>query len=278
MKTAFIKRNIKPIIFISLVLLTCILGSKLYEDHQKQKIERLEEIVHLKTEVQEKEEVIEELKVPSEIETMEEVVNGTFNRRNEVREEKIIKEVEMQEIEKAYEWLDILDRELTLKSRCQLEQAMRKIQEKEYSLEYCESPENLEKFSDGYKEEKTVENLSVYRHEWNDHRNEWLDYLYVNSGYDRDMILTFLSENDNMGIDRPSNFKGNDGNYAYGICQLYYTYHKDFINSPGFQDPYVQMDYCIGVWNDAEKRGILGDTFHAYSFRYNAAPKVVFNK
>ena len=92
------------------------------------------------------------------------------------------------------------------------------------------------------------------------------------------MIMTFLSENDNMGINRPSNFTGFDGNRAYGICQLYYRYHKNFIDSPEFQDPYKQMDYCIGVWKDAKKRGILATTFYAYNFRYNAKKKLVFTK
>jgi len=81
-----------------------------------------------------------------------------------------------------------------------------------------------------------------------------------------------------MGLNRPSNFTGFDGKRAYGICQLYDTYHGDFIRSEEFQDPYKQMDYCIGVWNDAKKRGILGETFHAYSFRYNAKKKLVFVK
>lgn len=102
--------------------------------------------------------------------------------------------------------------------------------------------------------------------------------MYRKSGYDRDMILTFLSENDNMGLRRPSNNKWVWGYHAYGICQLYYKYHKLFIDSPEFDDPYKQMDYCMWVWMDAKKRGILPTTFYAYSFRHNALKKLTFNK
>ena len=28
------------------------------------------------------------------------------------------------------------------------------------------------------------------------------------------------------------------------LCQLHYSYNKDFINSPDFKDPYKQLDYC----------------------------------
>lgn len=119
---------------------------------------------------------------------------------------------------------------------------------------------------------------SVYRHEWNDERNEWLSYMYEKSWYDKDMILTFLSENDNMWIDRPSNFTWFNWQRAYWICQLYYTYHKDFIESEEFKDPYKQMDYCMWVWNNAKERWIIPTTFYAYAFRQNAMKKLVFNK
>lgn len=28
------------------------------------------------------------------------------------------------------------------------------------------------------------------------------------------------------------------------LCQLHYSYNKEFINSPDFKDPYKQLDYC----------------------------------
>lgn len=177
----------------------------------------------------------------------------------------------------------------------QLERLSKKLEVKE---NFCE--ENiLEKKEDIKKEEKKEEkvqekkvsgeseltqkkdeekSLSVYRHEWNDERNEWLSYMYEKSWYDRDMILTFLSENDNMWLNRPSNKTWYDWNRAYWICQLYYTIHKDFINSESFKDPYKQIDYCIWVWNDAKNKWRVATTFYAYSFRNNAAKKLVFVK
>ncbi len=101
--------------------------------------------------------------------------------------------------------------------------------------------------------------------------------MYQKSGCDKDIILTFLSENDSMWLRRPSGFKWFDGNHWYGICQMYYTWHKDFIDSPEMDDPYLQMDRCIGIWNDAKARNRIWQTFHAYSFRHNALKKVVFN-
>ena len=102
--------------------------------------------------------------------------------------------------------------------------------------------------------------------------------MYKKSSYDQDMILTFLSENDNMGLRRPSNWTWFDGERAYWICQLYYTYHKSFIDSPEMDNPYKQMDYCIEIWINAKKMGIIPTTFYAYSFRHNALKKLTFNR
>ncbi len=35
-----------------------------------------------------------------------------------------------------------------------------------------------------------------------------------------------------------------------GICQLRYRYHKPFMDSPEFFDPYNQIDYCVDVYRD----------------------------
>lgn len=34
------------------------------------------------------------------------------------------------------------------------------------------------------------------------------------------------------------------------ICQLRYTYHKNFMDSSDFSDPYNQIDYCVDVYLD----------------------------
>lgn len=121
----------------------------------------------------------------------------------------------------------------------------------------CENPYHLNKFEDPVEEkveeiypedfgsEDPYAGYSAYRHEWVDERNEWISYMYDKSVFNKDMILTFLSENDSMGLNRPSIETGFDGQRAYGICQLYYRYHKPFIDSEEFNDPYKQMDYCM---------------------------------
>ena len=32
--------------------------------------------------------------------------------------------------------------------------------------------------------------------------------------------------------------------HDHWLCQLHYSYNKDFIDSPDFKDPYKQLDYC----------------------------------
>lgn len=63
------------------------------------------------------------------------------------------------------------------------------------------------------------------------------------------------------------------------MCQLNGQYHADFIFANGanlqsgwskeFQDPYKQLDYCLGVWKDAIAKGILTTTFYAYNKRHD---------
>ncbi|NDK08472.1 hypothetical protein EOM39_04475 [Candidatus Gracilibacteria bacterium] len=70
-----------------------------------------------------------------------------------------------------------------------------------------------------------------------------------------------------MELGRSSIEKGFDGSRAYGICQLYYTRNKEFINSKDFQDPYKQMDKCIEKWDSAMKTGTIEKMFQAYPHR-----------
>jgi len=118
---------------------------------------------------------------------------------------------------------------------------------------------------------------TVKRVWFSEEKNKQIQYAYKNSWYNRDMILTFLSENDSWELNRPSDKKWFDWNRAYWICQLYRTYHSDFIDSPEFQDPYKQIDYCINEWNRAEDLWILDTTWYAYVFRFNAEKNLKFN-
>lgn len=40
--------------------------------------------------------------------------------------------------------------------------------------------------------------------------------------------------------------------------------------SASFKDPYQQLNRCIGIWNDAKKKGTLKTTFYAYNVRNSA--------
>lgn len=50
------------------------------------------------------------------------------------------------------------------------------------------------------------------------------------------------------------------------LCQLNSKYHKKFIGSEDFEDPYKQMDYCIGVRKDAQKKWTMPR--YAFKVRY----------
>jgi len=95
--------------------------------------------------------------------------------------------------------------------------------------------------------------------------------------WDPDMIRTYLSENDNMWINRLSDKTGEWWYHAKWLCQLYPIRHKDFINSSDFQDPYKQIDYCIEVWNKAKDKWILQTTFYWYNFRFKNTKHLVIN-
>lgn len=84
---------------------------------------------------------------------------------------------------------------------------------------------------------------------------------------DINMLATFKGEGGQVRIDQPSNGVGFDGYRGWGFCQLYYTYHKEFIDGPDFMDWRKQVDRCVSVWKDAESRGILKSTFQAYPKR-----------
>jgi len=48
------------------------------------------------------------------------------------------------------------------------------------------------------------------------------------------------------------------------LFQLHYKYHKDFINSKNFLDPFKQVDYGISVWLDAKKKWRMPRHAHPY--------------
>jgi hypothetical protein len=98
-------------------------------------------------------------------------------------------------------------------------------------------------------------------------QNQWIQYAYERCGLD--CVLTFEAESGWILL-RESIKANRDGTRDFGVCQLNSRYHKKFINSQDFQNPYKQLDYCIGVWNDAIKRGRIKTTFYGYNVRHRA--------
>lgn len=157
---------------------------------------------------------------------------------------------------------------------CFKNQIDRVIDWKESLLDYCD---NENQKTDSKKDLQTQKKepiaqvsvpQKVIRKDWNinDERQKYINYIYDRLW--KDALLTFTWENTKWTIDRPSTHTWFDWNRAYWFCQLYMTYHRDFINSQEFRDPYKQLDYCIWVWKDAKKRGILSSTFQAYPWRH----------
>lgn len=93
-----------------------------------------------------------------------------------------------------------------------------------------------------------------------------------------DMVLTLIWENGTFRLDRKSNQIWSNWYYDYGLCQLNYQYHKEFIDSPEFKDWEKQTEYCIWVWNDAVKKNRLSTTFYAYNTRNDKKDHIIWNK
>lgn len=76
-------------------------------------------------------------------------------------------------------------------------------------------------------------------------------------------------------LDRKGNSVNKDGTRDWGYCQMNSRYHAHWIFKNGkngefsdhFKNPQQQLDRCIGIWNDAKKRGRLKTTFYAYNVR-----------
>lgn len=91
-----------------------------------------------------------------------------------------------------------------------------------------------------------------------DERNKFITYT-VNklkeNGFNNwmDIVTTWQHEGDWQ----PEAYNGanSNGTFDKGICQLNSAYHSNYINSPEFQDPYNQIDYCMSVAMDARNKG-----------------------
>ncbi len=103
------------------------------------------------------------------------------------------------------------------------------------------------------------------------HKQDIVDYLWEKTK-NIDMILTFEYES---GLDENAifnNIRIKDGieyvkSTDYGLCMLNNQYHIAFIEDDNFNNWKDQADYCIRVYNDGIKRGIIQSTFYGYNHR-----------
>lgn len=102
----------------------------------------------------------------------------------------------------------------------------------------------------------------------------------VNYAYDLwwiDFVLTLEAENWLWKWDRRSMIIWANWHWDYGLCQLNYQWHKPFIDSEEFKDPYKQLDYCNWVFQDWIKRWIIRTTFYWYNNRHKVKNNFIIN-
>ena len=82
-------------------------------------------------------------------------------------------------------------------------------------------------------------NQEIIVHNWytsNSPTQNYVNYAYNLGGMD--FVKLIECENGNWDPKKVSE------THDHGLCQLNYSFNKDFINSPDFADPYKQLDYC----------------------------------
>lgn len=92
-------------------------------------------------------------------------------------------------------------------------------------------------------------------------QQQWIAYAFARCGLE--CVLTFEAESG--WVLTAKNTKNKNGTFDQGLCQMNSQYHIAFIRSSAMQDPYKQLDRCIGIWKDAVKKGRLKTTFYAYN-------------
>lgn len=80
-------------------------------------------------------------------------------------------------------------------------------------------------------------------HQWfarDDFKQDLIEYAY-DLGW-IDFVTMIECEN---GQRNPESISKTDDHW---LCQLHYSYNKEFIDSEEFKDPYTQLDYCYEKW------------------------------
>ena len=103
-----------------------------------------------------------------------------------------------------------------------------------------------------------------------DLQQELIAYAFARCGLE--CVLTWEGEG-GWVVDKKGYKANSNGTRDYGLCQMNSQFHSDFIFknkrngefSKEFLNPYIQLDRCIGIWNDAKKHGTLRTKFYAYN-------------
>lgn len=97
---------------------------------------------------------------------------------------------------------------------------------------------------------ETVLKWQIHKVTMPDHsafQNEIMRYAYRLSN-NKDFLYTLRAENGTIDPNRRSNIIGANGYYDYGLCQLNYQWHSNFIDSDEFNDWRKQIEYCYEVF------------------------------
>lgn len=104
-----------------------------------------------------------------------------------------------------------------------------------------------------------------------------INYAY-SKWHDLDFVETLNMENWNRDETLQSRQHQNGvREQSFGICQINKKFHKKFISSEEFNNPFYQIDYCRELRLNGKKRGIM--PFNAYwSRKLRSNDLVLINK
>lgn len=93
-----------------------------------------------------------------------------------------------------------------------------------------------------YEQAKEVSTQTIYHSGFSSWDNRQAIIQYAYKKWWIDFITMIECENGNRDAKAVSRTRD------YWICQLHYSYNKEFIDSDRFNDVYSQIDYCYEKW------------------------------
>jgi hypothetical protein len=89
----------------------------------------------------------------------------------------------------------------------------------------------------------------------------------------QELVRTWNAENGWWRWDA-KNTANSNGTHDGGLCQLNSAYHAKFIKSKWFNNPLAQLDYCLQVWQDAQRKWSMPR--YAYNVRHKRDKGIKF--